>query len=139
MSHVSLLCKYMQISTAIINKYLFCYISTNIADKWTNKVSRHMFWGPRIIIKLFLKWPHVSMPHKICKLGPTLPKNYMLAFLGQYSTWLQKEGAYSCFCGLTSITIQTISHVSLLCKFMQISAAIIQKYPFHYISTNIAD
>jgi len=34
---------FMQISTAIIEKYMFNYISTNIVHNCTNKVSRSMF------------------------------------------------------------------------------------------------
>ena len=38
------------------------YISANIALKWMNKVYRPMFWGSRISVKLFLKWPnHITL------------------------------------------------------------------------------
>jgi hypothetical protein len=52
---------FIQISAAITEKCMFKYISANIADNWTNKVSRPMFWGSTNIIKLFLTWSDMSM------------------------------------------------------------------------------
>ncbi len=50
----------MQISATITEKSIFHYTSANIADNWTNKVSRPMFWGSKILITIFLIWKYVS-------------------------------------------------------------------------------
>ena len=52
---------FMQISDAITGKcILLSHISANSALSSTIKVSNPMFWGSKIIIKLFLKWSAVS-------------------------------------------------------------------------------
>jgi hypothetical protein len=52
---------FMQMSATITEKFNFHYISTNIADKWQNKIYRPMLWRSATIIKLLLTWSHVSM------------------------------------------------------------------------------
>ena len=55
--------KFMQISSAITEISIFRYISTNIADSWTNKVSKPMFWWSKVTLIAFLRWLHDDLSH----------------------------------------------------------------------------